>query len=597
MSVSEVGRDAALRALDLLEAAPDARFDRIARLAARLLDVPAAVVSDIDDDRHVTKASHGRAGPAVGTRSPLGETPCRAVVDEDGPVVVDDAPLDPRVADLPCVREGFLRAYAGHPIRVAGRIVGTVCVMDTRPRSFGAEDVAVLADLAGIAEAELRAEGTGAVARRLDDLHRQTELVLGAVAEGVLGVDTDGAVTFVNDAACELLGWSPQELIGENLHQRLRPREADGSEYPNGLTPVRWVLQTGEARRQLHGQFRRRDGVAVPVDWSVGPVLADPDGDAGPAGAVLVFEDATRRVQVEQMKAQFIAVASHELRTPLTSLKGALELIDATCAGQLPPAAVPLLDIARRNATRLAQLVDDIVDVERLARGSLPILRKPVQVSDLMRTAAATVAGAAIGYGVEVEVEPLECTVWGDEHRLVQVLTNLLGNALRFSEAGGVVRLHADKDAWAVRISVTDTGVGIPGHVLSRVFDRFWQVDASDTRSRSGSGLGLTIAKDLVEAHGGFVLVESEVGHGSTFTVCLPVRSRPRGIPGQRSAPSAPGSTPSPAPVGTAPSPATGAAPATTPDAERGTWQSQHRPPAPEPEPEPAAPPTPEEAS
>ena len=400
--------------------------------------------------------------------------------------------------------------------------MGTLCVIDHRPRRFDEDELAALSDLAHWAEAELRADEERRVARELESLQRRTEMVLAGVAEGVVGVNADGLVTFVNASAEELLGWRAYELLGLDLHALTHSRHADGRLFPEEDCPVTDVLASGQARRGLFGTFWRHDGAPLPADWSAGPVQ---DGDEV-VGAVVVFADASARLQVEQMKDEFTSVVSHELRTPLTSLKAALDLLHHGAGGAMPSGAAPLVDIAVRNAERLARLVDDILDLEKSTRGGLALHRAPLEVEALMRAAAATVEGTAVARGITVHVEPASALVWGDEHRLLQVLTNLLGNAMRFSAPGSVVRLVGRQGVGEVHLDVADEGVGIPPEALEHVFDRFWQVDASHRRATGGTGLGLAIANSIVQAHGGTITVTSEVGVGSTFSVHLPQRAR-----------------------------------------------------------------------
>lgn len=521
----EERRLAAVQALGLLDTVPEERFDRIARLAARLLQAPMALVSLIDADRQWYKASVGLTDRAV----PRDESVCGYVLQHgpDGVFVVEDLTADPRFAHLPAVSgEEPVRAYASCVLRVHGRAVGTLCVLDRVARRFDDADLAALADLARWAEAELRADEDRRCTGEMDVLKRRTEMVLAGVAEGVVGVDRAGRVTFINAAGRALLGRHDDGWLGVDLHAVTHARALDGSVLPVETCPVTEVLATGVSRRMLHDTFWCHDGSPLPVDWSVGAVV---DGEAV-VGAVVVFGDASQRLQVERMKDEFTTVVSHELRTPLTSLKGALDLLGHGVGGQLQPEAQRLVEIGRRNANRLARLVDDILDVEKLARGGFPMTRRPLDIEELMHGAVATVQGMAAAKDIRLEVTPVEGIVWGDEHRLLQVLTNLLGNAMRFSPEGSRVRLHGERDASAVRIGVTDEGVGIPPESLERVFDRFWQVDASSRRASGGTGLGLAIAKNIVEAHGGFIRVESAVGEGSTFMVCLPLRSRDRPV-------------------------------------------------------------------
>ena len=495
----------------LAEVRATGRFDHVTRLARTLLAAPRAAVLLTGD-----RLPH-QAGPGA-RRVPEGL-----------------APTDPAAADLVVVPDAgpsayLARAYAAHALRVGGHRVGTLCVLDDAPRPFSGDQLHALADLAAVVENELRADADRTAARELATLRRRTEMVLAGVADGVVGVDAAGRVSFVNAAAEDLLGWTSRDILGADLHALTHARLPDGRVLAVDDCPVTDVLRAGTVHRGLRGTFWRHDGSPIPTDWSAGPVL---DGDAV-VGAVVVFGDASARLEVERLKDEFTSVVSHELRTPLTSLKAALELLAHGAAGPVPERVTGLLDIATRNAARLAHLVDDVLDVEKSARGSLVLHREPLEVEALMRSAAATVEGTAVAQGIDVVVEPATASIWGDAHRLVQVLTNLLGNAMRFSPAGSVVRLRGHGDDTAVHLEVVDEGVGIPADALDRVFDRFWQVDGSHRRAAGGTGLGLAIAKNIVEAHGGRITVDSEVGVGSTFTVHLPVRSRSVAVPDDR---------------------------------------------------------------
>jgi signal transduction histidine kinase len=517
----ESERLATLRSLEVLDTPRDERFDRITRLASTVMSVPIALISFVDIERQWFKSKVGTQLTEV----PRDESVCGYAIGTDhrGLLVVEDATADERFADLPTVcGDPHMRSYAGQVLRVEGRGVGTLCVIDDHPRHFTDSERAVLTDLAHWAEAELRSDHEHQLIREFAALQRRTEMVLAGVAEGVVGIDHDGTVAFINPAGRAMLHWADLPTAGVNFHAAAHAMHADGSPYPVDECPVTDVLRAGGSRRDLSGTFWRQDGQPLPADWSVGAVLEGTEV----VGAVVVFDDASRRREVERMKEEFTSVVSHELRTPLTSLIGALELLDDGIGGNPSDEMRLMLDIAVRNAHRLNRLVDDIIDVERSSTGQTPLHRLPVNVGELLAAAVATVQGTAISRDIQVDVRSVDAIVWGDEHQLVQVLTNLLGNALRVSEAGSAVRLHAELEPDAVVISVGDDGAGIPTDALGHVFDRFWQVDASARRARGGSGLGLTIAKNIVEAHGGEISVTSTVGRGSTFTVRLPRRSR-----------------------------------------------------------------------
>lgn len=519
--VDERERLHALRALEVLGGRREERFDRITRMATRSMSVPISLVSLLDEDVEWVKSGIGLDID----RAPRSESFCAHAIVDPGPFVVVDAAADARFREFSVVTgPPHVRSYAAQPLTVAGRRVGALCVMDTRPRAYGEDELAALIDLGHWAETELRARDSQRVAQQLDLLQRRTEMVLEGVAEGIVGIDRDGVITFANGSAADLLGWPVHELVGKDLHGTLHTGHGGHESHPAMRCPVRDTLEKRRNHRLLRENFWRRDGAAVPVDWSTGAV-----GDEDEVlGAVVVFEDVTRRVEVERAKDEFVSVVSHELRTPLTALRGSLGLLLAGLLGeQAGPEARRLVEMAHSNALRLGRLVDDILDLDRSTRGDLPLVRRPVEVSQLMHSAVATVQGAAVAADVELAVSQGTAvgTVWVDEYRLIQALTNLLGNAIRFAPPGSTVRLQGDGDDAGVRLSVIDEGPGIPEQAHARIFERFWQVDAGDSRARGGSGLGLAIAKNIVEAHGGCILLDSRVGEGSTFTVSVPRRA------------------------------------------------------------------------
>ncbi len=226
----------------------------------------------------------------------------------------------------------------------------------------------------------------------------------------------------------------------------------------------------------------------------------------------------------ERVKDEFVSVVGHELRTPLTSIRGSLGLLQAGLVGQVTGEASEMLDIAVTNTDRLVRLINNVLDIERMDAGAMQLELAPTRVSELVRQAAQIVQVAATQAKVKIDIDVQEDVIVGvDADRIIQVLVNLLGNAVKFSERWGVVSVTvACEDGWAL-CSVSDNGRGIPEDRLQGIFERFRQVDASDARELGGSGLGLSIARAIVEQHGGRLWVESKLGEGSTFRFTLPL--------------------------------------------------------------------------
>ena len=232
----------------------------------------------------------------------------------------------------------------------------------------------------------------------------------------------------------------------------------------------------------------------------------------------------------DQMKDEFISTVSHELRTPLTSIAGSLGLLAAGAVGALPDSATHLLKIANTSCERLVRLTNDILDLQNMKGGTMEVHSEPVEVSSLVEEAIEANHGFAEKFGVAVRLEKggEQGIVRADPDQLIQVVTNLLSNAVKFSPRGDEVIVAVETDETEVRISVRDHGPGIPESARGRIFERFFQVDASDSRLRGGTGLGLAIVKQIVDQLGGRVDFEPAPGGGTIFKVTLPQAAQPR---------------------------------------------------------------------
>ena len=233
---------------------------------------------------------------------------------------------------------------------------------------------------------------------------------------------------------------------------------------------------------------------------------------------------------VERMKDELISVVSHELRTPLTSLKGALGLLTSGVITALPEPGQELARIALDSADRLARIVDEICDLERLSAGQLVLQRRPHSLGDVVRHAVDAVAVQAQQAGVVVRTSVGDITTWVDGARTTQALAHLLENAVRASGPGAEVTVRGSATDDGVLVEVEDHGCGIDPRDLDRVFGSFTRGDCSDARPHGGTGLGLALARSVVEAHGGRLTARSAVGHGTTFTLALPQRSAVRRV-------------------------------------------------------------------
>ncbi|WP_322497008.1 PAS domain S-box protein [Chloroflexus sp.] len=261
-------------------------------------------------------------------------------------------------------------------------------------------------------------------------------------------------------------------------------------------------------------------------------------------GRVWFFRDVTERRAVERMKNEFVAVVSHELRTPLTSIRGSLGLLAGGVAGELPPRAAAMIDIALKNSERLVRLINDILDIEKIESGKMVFKLQPVVLDELVRQAIEANCGFGQQYDVKIELTTTlpNVQVYVDPDRMTQVFTNLISNAVKFSPAGGKVEVAIGREPQGrVRITVTDHGPGIPVEFRDRIFQKFAQADSSNTRQQGGTGLGLSISRAIVERHGGQIGFVTATGVGTSFyvdlieyranTTSLPMPAAPKDAP------------------------------------------------------------------
>jgi PAS domain S-box-containing protein len=379
-----------------------------------------------------------------------------------------------------------------------------------------------------------------ALISRLKSAHLAKSLALNAgiissSAHLVIAIDAQYRIMIFNRAAENALGYTSPEVVGRRaipifmdpseLLERARTLSAElGESVPLGpeiLTRI--PLRDGLETRAW--TFIRKDGSRFPTNVIITP-LRDEQGIT--AGYLGVIEDVSSRHEVDRMKSEFTAVVSHELRTPLTSIRGSLGLILGAMAGGLPPKVRDLLEIAQSNSDRLVLLINDILDIEKFSAGQMRFDISTVALADIVRQAVESNDGYARKHHVNIELAAIDpaLRVDVDPDRFVQVLTNLLSNAVKYSSSSGTVHVTAERHASAVRVSVRDTGPGIPENFRTRIFERFSQADASATREKGGTGLGLYIARRFVEQMQGRIGFDSEAGKGATFWVDLPESPR-----------------------------------------------------------------------
>ena len=352
--------------------------------------------------------------------------------------------------------------------------------------------------------------------RRAQAALRESEQRFRAVfddaAIGMLVVDRERRIVRANPSLGELLDVPARDLAGRSVQDILEP-----SVNFSMLDELFAGAREGYRREQ---RLRRFDGTMM---WGAVTVSVMRDAEGRPRHAVGMIEDITERKEVERLKDEFVSVVGHELRTPLTSIRGSLGLLDGGLAGDLGDEARDMVRMALDNTNRLVRLVEDTLDLERMQAGAGDLELRPVPVQELADAAVGVVQRLTDEAGLVLATEIEALNVSADPDRVVQALTNLIGNAVKFSPEGGTITLAVRRRGRDAEFSVRDEGRGIPPEKLEAIFERFRQVDSSDRREKGGTGLGLAIAREIVQRSGGRIWVESEPGQGSTFSFTLPI--------------------------------------------------------------------------
>ncbi len=346
---------------------------------------------------------------------------------------------------------------------------------------------------------------------------RHTQAILDNMIDGIATIDERGIVDSFNRAAEIIFGYSTHEIIGQKVNMLMpEPHRSRHDQYLHNYltTGVRKIIGIG---REVEG--RRKNGELFPLELSVSEISR-----AGRPLFIGMVRDITERKRMERMKNEFISTVSHELRTPLTSISGSLGMLASGKLGDLPDRMRALVDIAYNNSRRLNTLVNDLLDMEKIAAGKMHLNMQPLDLLMLVKQAMEANHAYGLEHGSHFRlVEAADAvTVSADTDRLLQVLANLLSNAAKFSPAGADVELRVQRRGHQVRVSVTDRGSGVPAEFQKRIFQKFSQADSSDTRKKGGTGLGLSIAKELVDRMGGRIGFVSPPGQGSTFYFDLP---------------------------------------------------------------------------
>ncbi|MCJ2188861.1 sensor histidine kinase [Novosphingobium beihaiensis] len=372
-----------------------------------------------------------------------------------------------------------------------------------------------------------RKDEAGKLARAFSKLvHARNEYgarmraIIDNAADGIVSFDGHGTVLTFNPASERLFGYASREAVGQNVSVLIP--HIDAGAYGGTAAPPGQNAAAGKSREM---DARRKDGSLFPVEVSVSRV----GPDAGQPMYIGIIRDITERRQIEIMQNEFVSTVNHELRTPLTSIRASLGMLQHRISGKVDEKSQRLIDLSLGGAERLSWLVDDILDLEKIAAGKMDLTFEDADIAELTAAVVDHHRSLAEAHQVHFDVHigldrPYFCRL--DTSRYSQALANLLANAAKFSPAGGRVLVDlAMSGTDKVAVSVIDKGVGIPASFHSKVFQRFAQADSSSRRSAGGSGLGLNISQSIIAAFDGTIHFDSTEGEGSTFIITLPIVS------------------------------------------------------------------------
>jgi PAS domain S-box-containing protein len=459
------------------------------------------------------------------------------VMERGGPVVFD------RLADGPPVRRADIaercgvRAAFAFPVWVRDEVLA---VLEFFATEEGSPDEPTLELLDQIGRQLGRVVERQQHASALSASEEHFRRVIDAAGDAFVAIDSDNGITEWNAAAEVMLGWSRDEILGRRLVETILP----GRYRAAHLAGVERFLETGEGPllgHRLEVAACHRDGRELPMElgiwavqdhdgrWSFNAFLHDiTERRAAQRELQSAYERERDMVaqltQLDRNKADFMSMVSHELRTPLTSILGYVDLLRGGHGGPLEPSQDQMLEVVDRNAHRLLDLIDDIVTLDRLESGRIPLEPSDVEVAHLVEQVVAAVSPLAStrGQHLVTDVRPGTGVLVGDASQLERVLLNLTSNAVKFTPRDGSIRVVADGDAEHVRLTVIDTGMGIPADEQPRIFTRFFRSSLARAGAVPGTGLGLVIARSIVEAHRGTIELVSAEGEGTVVTVTLP---------------------------------------------------------------------------
>lgn len=469
------------------------------------------------------------------------------------PVIVEDLATDTRFQGSELLQSHHIKSGLSVPIMGVGDTYGVLGAHTPRYQNFTEDDINFLKAIANILSSGMECRQREDILRKnkedlelrvvertaelialnsqlqteLDERKRtQQELrisqarfagIVSIADDAIISIDRHQRIILFNQGAERIFGYSAESVLGCSLDILIPLRHLNAHQgFVNNFGDSGVVTRRMGERREIFG--RRQDGSEFAAEASISKLDLEKE-----TIYTVYLQDISDRKQIERMKDEFVSVVSHELRTPLTSIHGSLGMLASGLISSDSTQGKRLLQIATDSTERLVRLINDILDIERIESGRVKMEKRSENVAEIIAQAINIMQAIADKAQVNLDVEYLHVQVWADADKIVQTLTNLLSNAIKFSPPGSTVYLRVSLQDQQILFQVEDSGRGIPPDQIENIFERFQQVDSSDSRKQEGTGLGLTICRSIVQQHNGKIWVESEFGEGSTFYFTLPL--------------------------------------------------------------------------
>lgn len=333
--------------------------------------------------------------------------------------------------------------------------------------------------------------------------------------DAIISKSLEGIIYSWNEGAERLYGYAAKEMIGQSILKIFPEKQLPDFEV------AMENIRRGQPVHLLETERKHKDGHIIPVSVTISPIK-DKNGDI--VGACSIARDITEWKKIEKLKNEFISVISHELRTPLTSIRGALGLLSGDIFEKNSDKPLQLIEIAKNNCDRLARLINDILDIEKMNAGKMEYKFETINIKELINDVILTNESLAQSKSLKIKAELAnDIYIQGDRDRLIQVLTNLISNAVHYSPEKEEITVKLKKNSSHVRVSVVDKGPGVAEEFRSKIFQAFSQADSSNTRKQGGTGLGLNICKTIIDQHDGNINFINLNPTGAEFYFELPV--------------------------------------------------------------------------